>query len=132
MQFLAAEKDAERLRPTDVNVMSYPVRPWKGQTATGSIQLVGPHSLIATVAQYQPIAGNSCDSLLDNASVMAQIQVMPKFMRCKIASASHLLLKCFLPRVTQASASKADQLYGGVPDRMECFREADDLVASSS
>jgi hypothetical protein len=76
-QFLAAEKDAERLRPTDVHIISYAVFPWKGETRTGSIQLAGPHSLIAAIAKYQPTISNSCESLLANASVMAQIQVQP-------------------------------------------------------
>lgn len=81
LQFLAAENDAERLSQAGIPVISYSVRPWGGQTATGGIHVAGPQSLITTVAKYQPSTTNSCDSLLANDTVLAQIQVPPQMNR---------------------------------------------------
>ncbi|BDA49336.1 UDP-glucuronosyltransferase 2A1 [Coccomyxa sp. Obi] len=74
--FLAAEHDAERLSQAGIPIITYSVRPWSGQSATGGIHVAGPQSLMTTVAKYQPIITNSCDSLLANDTVLAQIQAL--------------------------------------------------------
>ncbi|CAL8464217.1 g3752 [Coccomyxa elongata] len=72
--FLAAESDAERLSQAGIPTITYSVRPWAGQTATGGIHVSGPQSIMTTIAKYQPIITNACDSLLANDTVLAQIQ----------------------------------------------------------
>lgn len=77
LQFLAAEVDAERLSQAGIPIISYSVRPWTGQLTTGGIHVIGPQSILTTIAKYQPVINNACDSLLANDTVLAQIEVRP-------------------------------------------------------
>lgn len=55
---------AAPLSQAGIPIITYSVRQWAGQTATGGIHVSGPQSIMTTIAKYQPIITNACDSIL--------------------------------------------------------------------
>ena len=76
LQFLASEGDAARLQPTDTPILSYKLSVIENDSKMNlaNISIVGPQTPKDMFKIFQ-LMGVSCDTLMANAAIQAQIQV---------------------------------------------------------